>query len=271
MWSYLVHFGDWTKPGQHPQSQYLLPPEALRQGDMSWVTLLAAEEQIAVKATALNRHATQLSFRNAYLKSFVRPNELFAQVTPIQLSAPLFEWQGVEFRPFFGLPKASLLKRFAPGLYLTQFDLIEEGGDILVSVATERALSARQTLVVWLYPRRRSAAFALAPQVELVLSHTGLLKAQDLRNGAPCDAVVLRKGDHMLVRINQAALDEPDALFLAASMRANGITLDHTGWRLVYLEPQPEDVLEQIPQDGALHAWERQEDDSDGDQAIPGE
>jgi LmbE family N-acetylglucosaminyl deacetylase len=237
VWAYLVHYGTWPQTDAAQRGDYLLPPTALLRADMTWTKFLLDDRQLDTKMAALRKHATQLSLRRSYLESFVRPDELFALVDPVRLTEPLFDWQGVEFSPLFGSPKASLLQRLAPGLLLDQFDLFAQEDDILVSLVTHQRLSARQSLVLWLFPYSVVTPFAEAPKLEIVLNEAGLVSARNGTQDIVTNVDFERDGDSLVIRVNHQALGHPSALFVALSMRTNGITVEQTGWRLVQFEP----------------------------------
>lgn len=269
VWCYLVHYGSWPQARNVQTGNYLLPPTALLRADMAWTKFLLDDAQLVTKTAALSKHASQLSLRPAYLESFLRANDLFARVDPVQLSAPLFEWQGIEFRPLFGSPKASLLKHLAPGLLLDEFDLAAQDDDLQISVATRRPLSPRQILVVWLFPHSAGTPFAETPKLEIILNSRGLSRVESLSPDMR-DAIRFERADgRMVLRVSRAALGDPDALFVSASMHSNGIVLDRAGWRLVQLAPDPLRPIEPDPQPGVLHARWEQDADPAADEALP--
>ena len=89
---YIVHRGDWPLPqGKHPDAS-LSPPRGLVYGDTRWRAYRLTQAAETAKAKALSRYVSQLHVSRRFLTSFVRTNELFAEMpTPI-VPANCAEW-----------------------------------------------------------------------------------------------------------------------------------------------------------------------------------
>jgi LmbE family N-acetylglucosaminyl deacetylase len=85
--AYLVHRPDFPEPkGLHP-AQPLLPPAAIynsTKGD--WSIFELNQGDIGTKQSAILEYRSQLPLLHSLLESFVRQNELFQRVQPVQLS-----------------------------------------------------------------------------------------------------------------------------------------------------------------------------------------
>lgn len=246
LWCYLVHYGTWTHPKRRPE-QHLLPPIALMNKETTWAKLFLDEEQIRTKSEALSQHASQLSLRASYLHSFMGRNELFAQISPLRLSKPLFQWEGIELAFLLGSPKSSLMKRFAPGLFLDEFEIRQEQEDVILSMETQRPLGASQTLVLRVFPHQLGAAFDEDPKWVITLDRRGISSVRDMRQDRAWNISCKRENDRFLIRMGLDGLGQPDMLFLAASMNVHGVTVDRTGWRLVDLRLNHEGDMQVDP------------------------
>jgi LmbE family N-acetylglucosaminyl deacetylase len=88
LWAYLVHYGYFPQwRGLYPNS-HLLPPVPLAAPGSDWTRLDLDREQIEVKARALAAHASQQWLLRSFLDSFIRRNELFVRIRPVDI-APL--------------------------------------------------------------------------------------------------------------------------------------------------------------------------------------
>ena len=82
--TFLVHHGVWPVPhGYHPEAG-LSPPAALKDIGTHWMQVPLAETARAAKAAALEHYVSQLAFTPQYLRSFLRRNELFGVVPPLE-------------------------------------------------------------------------------------------------------------------------------------------------------------------------------------------
>jgi hypothetical protein len=206
-------------------------------GGATWSSLMSEDEQVVTKSTALGKHASQSSLRPTYLRSFARPSELFARIRPIEPAELLFEWDDFEFGILAGSPKASLLRRIAPGSTLDAFNVVLKEAELQITLRNDRPLGSRQTLVVWIYPFAPYADFASADKIELTIGQGGLIGVR----GTTMDAAefeVAHDGAVFQLGFPQPILSDPDAVFVAASVRTNGVQLTHTGWKLVLLKRQ---------------------------------
>jgi LmbE family N-acetylglucosaminyl deacetylase len=245
-WSCLVHQGTWPSPYGHRPDSYLLPPDGLASNGMEWVKLLLSEEQMATKRAALARHPSQMRLRGYFLQSFVRQNELFAAVPAIQLSSPLLDVGEDGVVRIFGAPRTSLLKYMTPGFHLDKLGLSVDGPDLLLSASMARPLGRHETLSLELFPQSTGLPFAEMPKLAIVIGAQGLVSARDLLSDRQQELTFTGDGSRMTIRLNLASLSDPEALFLAATMRSSGMAIARTGWRLISLEPQPSFIEEQL-------------------------
>lgn len=82
---YIVHRGDWPLPQGYSPQDPLLPPAGFSKADTHWQTLPLGTEAQKAKTSALNRYSSQLELCGRQLRSFLRENEIFGQLTAPQL------------------------------------------------------------------------------------------------------------------------------------------------------------------------------------------
>ena len=79
---YLVHcaYPEWPAPAE--ASVPMLPPPARRVPETSWHAITLTDGELAAKRTALARYRTQLEVMEGFLRRFLKPTELFGEITP---------------------------------------------------------------------------------------------------------------------------------------------------------------------------------------------
>ncbi len=79
---YLVHRGDFPVPRGDLPFAPLLPPLRLVNDSFYWQRLTLPDEMVEAKGQATNLYRSQLPLLGGFLRSFVRQNELFCELTP---------------------------------------------------------------------------------------------------------------------------------------------------------------------------------------------
>ena len=86
--AYMVHAGaDWPQPWGYRPDLPLDPPRWRGSPQAVWIRTALTEDAVAAKLRALERYKSQLASVSAFLKSFVRSNELFSSVPVIDLAS----------------------------------------------------------------------------------------------------------------------------------------------------------------------------------------
>lgn len=87
--AYMVHAGaNWPQPWGYRPDLPLDPPEWHGSHQAVWIRAALTEDAIAAKLRALEQYKSQLVSLSAFLKSFIRSNELFSSVPVIDLASP---------------------------------------------------------------------------------------------------------------------------------------------------------------------------------------
>jgi LmbE family N-acetylglucosaminyl deacetylase len=90
VWGYLVHYGDYPQPRGLHANQALMPPGTLSGVVNIWARLDLTPGQEHQKETALKAYVTQQKLLGAFLMAFVRPDEIFADLKPLDLPSLAF-------------------------------------------------------------------------------------------------------------------------------------------------------------------------------------
>ena len=85
VWGYLVHYGDYPQPRGLHADQALMPPSTLSGVVNTWARLDLTPGQEHQKEYALKAYVTQQELLGAFLMAFVRPDEIFADLKPLDL------------------------------------------------------------------------------------------------------------------------------------------------------------------------------------------
>ena len=85
-WLYVVHQGEWPVPWLNRPLMYLVPPAQLSDiSDMRWLALPLDENEEDQKDQLIGEYKSQTALTGAFLYSFVRKNELFAEYPSVKL------------------------------------------------------------------------------------------------------------------------------------------------------------------------------------------
>jgi len=87
VWGYLVHYGFFPQPRGLHAGQELLPPQTFSRTGGTWARLTLTPGQEMKKEAALKAYKTQQKLLGGFLLSFVRPDEIFAELPPLDLNA----------------------------------------------------------------------------------------------------------------------------------------------------------------------------------------
>jgi LmbE family N-acetylglucosaminyl deacetylase len=83
--AFIVHHGAWPAPHGYLPGAELAPPASLKSTGTRWLQEPLSVRVRDTKKAALECYVSQLVFTPQYLRSFVRRNELFGEVPPVNL------------------------------------------------------------------------------------------------------------------------------------------------------------------------------------------
>ena len=124
---YIVHRGDWPLPQGYSPDAPLLPPAGFSKADTHWLTFPLVAEAQQAKTNALNQYHSQLELCSRQLRSFLRENEIFGQLSTPEIRtehpAKIRDAQGDD------------VVRFAnPATDITQISAAREGESLKVTM-----------------------------------------------------------------------------------------------------------------------------------------
>jgi LmbE family N-acetylglucosaminyl deacetylase len=115
--AFLVHRGIWPRPHGYRPAARLTPPPDLRHGSHAlrqWTSREVNAAASAAKKLALGKYVSQMAFTPHYLRGFLRLNELFEHIPPIDPTEPA----AIDGKH----PQASETGEPAHGVWLVDYD-----------------------------------------------------------------------------------------------------------------------------------------------------
>jgi len=211
---FLVHYPGWPRTKGLP-GQELSPPDRLLAG-FHWQSRDLDPEAVTAKRLALAAHRTQYGYSTTRLLPFVRPNELYGDLTVPVLAAAEAASEPVDLQ---GLTVRRVRDQLEIGMELQE--PLTEGSAVSLS-----ALGYRPDV-----------PFAAMPKLEVRIGpHAWTVRDQG--RVLPRAAAWGGAQDHRLVaRIPLASLNDPRRLFLQVRTGSRRSALGQTPWWLVELRP----------------------------------
>lgn len=250
VFSYLIHRGKWPFPrGLNPHLG-LAPPRPLSALGNGWTKLPLPEEVIDAKRRAVLCHRTQIAIMRKYLLSFVRENELFAEVAPVDISRREdIRGQG---NPHDGTDRVltevlcavtpagdNIVSRLNGWADIRGLAAYHDDGFLYLRLVLRknprwpvRYLLNLKTVA----PRKRSFLIKLRKRGDAILqyiSETGLTARSLPASSAWGD---------LIVRIPLEIIGSPTSILVSAETRLGMIQVDRVGWSLFELQKADERV-----------------------------
>ena len=236
VYTYLVHRGDWPVPqGLHP-ARGLAPPAARgRRGNVRRAQPLTSP-RLPANEPARGEHRSQMVVMRRFLTSFLRQTELFGAISAAQVRAAptggvrvdgdTSEWGAIEWRavqPAVEEPTGdSLPVRVGGGADIAAIRVCRDDRYLYVLLSSRRQISKRLTYVLHLRTLdgdERSLAIAIRPG----------------KSSTQSGALVATRGQYIETAVPLSRLGGSQILFIGASARTRGFSIDSTGWRVLRL------------------------------------
>ena len=232
---FLVHWPDWPKlMGYHPEVHQTPPALPERQ---AWFANPLSVAELAVKTEALHAHKSQYDVSTAYLESFLRPEELFGDLPPLEVG---HEPSGDADRR----GGEALKERIASALTheeRARFVGLERRaiwieGDLLVcSVQFSRPLGKQVGATINAFGYRFDKPFGQMPKLKFEFGEIG---EAVFDNGQKLDRSPA-KFEHtargMTLRIPLSFMGDPEWLLGNAQTHMGDLPLDWAAWRALKL------------------------------------
>ena len=146
VWGYLVHYGSFPQPRGLHSEQVLLPPQTFSKTGGTWARLNLTTGQEMKKEAAIKAYKTQQELLGNFLLSFVRRDEIFAEMPPIDLNSvsiyqePLQE-MGVLNTPRLAEPSAENSQRLLlAGSDIVSWQVMRLGSQVWLGAQTRGKL-----------------------------------------------------------------------------------------------------------------------------------
>ncbi len=252
---YLVHFPGWPRPAGSHSELPLEPPRVLAAaGSWRQLPLTGAEERI--KAEALRAHRTQYGYSARHLLPFVRTDELFGNLPPVELGAgdaPVLRDEEGRAAEAVDVPEDLL--GGAAGLFIALDSLRPElaGDRLRLTVRLDRPLGAPDRLDLYLLGYRAGRLFAGLPKLDVRVGEASFAVfdrgVRQGEHGAGAGVRVRRdaEGREITVDVGRAALGDPDRCLLGAETSSDLLPLDRVSWRVLELPRRPSAPAVPVP------------------------
>ena len=233
LYPYLVHFVRWPMPRGYRPVDPLAPPPVL-QSQWPWAVHWLTPAQVERKYQAIKAHRTQYLYSAAYLRSFIRPNELFGDVPSITFSPATLatleqKGQGEE------APEELTEEERATFIGVEVRSVQLEGREIVYSIECSRPLAETVEASIYLFGYRADRPFAQMPKLHVkigALSYAVL----DQDRVLPDKTVSLRRGLRQItLRVSLEALGNPQRILTSARTYLGELPLDWVSWRVLEL------------------------------------
>lgn len=227
VYHYLVHAKGWPEPRQALPEQPLSPPIWLAPFGL-WRSFPLSPQKVYIKTQALSQHRTQFRYDHAYLSSFLRANELFAELPPLPL-------RPISTRPGKTSRGPPIETEPAAWLGLEHKRIGVENGNLVLTVNFSRPLAPETRVDVFAFGDRPDRPFSAMPKICV---QSGSLRHHlfDRDQPRPWSLVrVERRARSITLWIPLALLGNPDRVFASARSRLV-FPMDGAAWHILKVE-----------------------------------
>jgi LmbE family N-acetylglucosaminyl deacetylase len=242
---FLIHRGDWPVPqGYYPSLSYG-PPSAFLGLDSQWQTLALSPHNENTKKLALDKYVSQEEMMQRFLSSFIRKNELYADLPESQERAA--DDDGTDYgltadentwpteTPVAQDPVAdSVLRDFQPGGDIKAIYAATKDKTIYIKIVMQSELSPE--IGYRFTARPFDEKMTTIPNVINVRFSPRTL-AEGVSKQMPDGVTVSWSGKtaEFDVPMNKLGIADTSLLFVEGTTTFSRVTVDHTGYRPVFL------------------------------------
>jgi LmbE family N-acetylglucosaminyl deacetylase len=246
---FIIHRGDWPIPqGSYPKRP-LGPPAAFTPLDTHWRSLPLTAAEVSTKAHALDHYVSQEEMMDRFLVSFIRTNEIFGELSESSeqaldsdglsnsLTANPITWP--QCTPVAKDPVGDTdLRVFQPGGDISSVYAAYDKNNLIIRVEMHSKLS--KTVTYQLAFRPFDSAMNTTSQVQTFSFSPADLNegvTKQLGNGTRINW----SGNNAEYVIPVTSLGEPHVRLVLAQAKTvfSQITIDHTGYRPIFLPQTP--------------------------------
>ncbi len=236
LYPYLVHHPRWPSPSRPVPGLGLAPPPELA-GEIGWIEVPLASAAVAGKLKALRHHRTQYISDGAFLRRFVRANELFGDFPNVTLepgaAAVLVAPRDEKLPPT--VPEE--LTRAEEELFveIESITLRQSGRELEVTASFSRPLQREARLSLYVFGYRPDRPFGAMPKLHVQLGEHGQAVYDQVGTLPPDSVSLSRESRAFVVHIPLGVLGNPDRLLISGRSYTERVPLDWTPWRIVDL------------------------------------
>jgi LmbE family N-acetylglucosaminyl deacetylase len=242
---FLIHRGDWPVPqGNYPTLPFG-PPAAFYGLDTKWRSLQLTAPEIRLKSTALNHYVSQEEMMGRFLISFVRKNEIYGELSQSSEEALNLPSSGPRLAALTkSMPPCALiaedpigdtdLRVFQPGGDIASIYAAEGPKDLYLKVTMHSRLSralyyhlSLRTFDVHMNTEPTVVEFGFSPRK--LAENREIITANGSKiswNGNTSDYVI---------PLSALGMANPKIVFTQATTMFSQVTIDHTGYRPIFL------------------------------------
>ena len=222
IFTYLTHMQGWPEPrGYHPNLE-LDPPDKLT--DSMWWKLVLTDEEVKIKYGCIELYRSEIKYNAAYLPTFARKNELFADYPDITLRKEAV----TEALPQGNRPSAERLKEVDSGPIVTY---VYQGDDLLIRFDLKKKVRGNLDMSVFLLGYKNKKDFSQMPKIHISTGMFGLAINDKRDRLSIKEARCYSEDNYFIVRIPMFVLGDPD--YILAAPKAKWLSAEKTGWRVI--------------------------------------
>lgn len=231
LYPYLVHFKRWPRPrGLHPTEP--LEPPALLSDEMFWRSHRLSPDEVDRKLRAIRAHRTQYDSSKGYLLSFIRPNELFGEVSaiPLPMSASGIALPAGEHANPPELPEQLTDEERAAFVGVEMRSVWLEDGQLVLAIRFSRPLAQAVKASIFIFGYRSDRSFATMPKLHVTFGefqHAVYDQDRALPDGT---VQITRTPRQLTVRVPLESLGTPQKILTSARTYLGEVPLDWTSW-----------------------------------------
>ncbi|MDE2214115.1 MAG: PIG-L family deacetylase [Candidatus Omnitrophica bacterium] len=237
VYAYLVHRLGWPQPwGFHPEKN-LVPPEALADNE-HWLQYHLTPQQFETKETALKAHKSQYFSSRRYLISFVKFNELFAQIPPLKLSLNknVSVIPGRKKSAAVELPEELNDRLRAAFVGVDWKSLRLEADKLIVTISLSKPLAEDVEASIYFFGYNKAVPFGEMPKINVrlgVLSYSVYDQNKRLKQQV---VAVTRNPKEITITVPLKLLGDPQKILTCARTSLGNFPLDNSPWVVLDLQ-----------------------------------
>lgn len=245
VYPYLVHWPRWPRPlGYHPDS-IQTPPVPLKQ-QVEWHLAPLQGRFVGVKRQALAQHKSQMAYSANYLLAFVRQNELFSDLSILDMTKCSVPWHhsapvstpevpspvAPPITPSSAESNAALPCAEPSSLVGNEwrFVRLDDQKRLVLAIDEARPLAKETRASFYAFGYRNDRPFAGMPKLHVEVGPLGHSIDDEGARVSPNGFEETRQGRQITVKIPLAALGNPQKVLISSRTWLGTMSLDWNVW-----------------------------------------